>query len=313
LQTGDLDIAQFTAISLAIAEDEQTAPLLETLHGADPSFRAIPHSRKAEASAAYVNANGFRVEVLTENRGPERETPTRLPAIGTYAQPLRFLDFLIHEELPAVVLHDAGILVNVPSPARYALHKLIVAQRRRAGAAKIGKDLSQAEALIDALALRRPTDLRAAWSEGVGRGKKWQGLLTIGLGMIASTTRDRALHALGAARNILPDHDLRFADTPPRHDFDRDVVVFPGEAGRGRVLCAISREALEDHFGADGSTKEDRIDAFRRHRREIQEMARLIYLDRPVPADGAVLITSADVQPLRQLIRRAKTAGNKRN
>src|SRR6185437_5593030 len=55
LQTRDLDIAQFTAISIAIGEEEQTPPLLEVLQGADPSFRSIPHTRKAEATAAYVN------------------------------------------------------------------------------------------------------------------------------------------------------------------------------------------------------------------------------------------------------------------
>ncbi len=312
LQTGDLDIAQFTAISLAIAEDEQTPPLLEILQGADPTFRAIPHNRKAEATAAYVNASGFRIEVLTENRGPERETPARLPAIGTHAQPLRFLDFLIHEELPAVVLHDAGILVNVPSPARYAVHKLIIAQRRRTGVAKVGKDLKQAEALIDALALRRPTDLREAWSEAIGRGKTWRDLLMAGLAMIAPATRDQALHVFGATRNILPEHDLGFADAPPRYDFDRDVVVFSGEAGRERISCAISREALEDHFGADGSTKEERLEVFRHHRGEIQEMARRVYLDWPIPPDGAVLIKTADVPTLRQSIRRAKVASNRR-
>src|SRR6185437_6065464 len=187
----------------------------------------------------------------------------------------RFLDYLIHEEIPAAVLHDAGVLVNVPSPARYALHKLIVAQRRRSGVAKIDKDIRQAEALIDALASRRPTDLRETWSEGVGRGPKWRSLLTAGLGMIAPATRDQALHVFGAARNILPQHDLRFADAPPRYDLDRDVVVFHAEAGRERVLCAISRGALEDHFGADGLTKEERVAVFRRHRGEIQEMARL--------------------------------------
>ena len=63
--------------------------------------------------------------------------PASLPAIGTHAQPLRLLDFLIYEEFPAALLYDAGLLVNVPSPARYAIHELIVAQRHRTGAAKV--------------------------------------------------------------------------------------------------------------------------------------------------------------------------------
>jgi len=307
LQTQDLDIAQFTAISVAIGKDEQTPPLLEVLQKADSSFRSVPHTRKSDATAAYVNADGFRVEVLTESRGPERETPAALPAIGTHAQPLRFLDFLIRNEIRAAVLDDAGILVNVPSPERFALHKLIIAQRRRAASAKIDKDLEQAAALLGVLAARRPTDLREIWREAFDRGPKWQRLLASGLGMIAPKVRDQALHVFGATRNLIPGLDLRFADAPPRYDFDREAVVFPGEDGRERVLCAISRDALDDHFGADGQTKEKRVEIFRRHRNEIERIARQIYLNRPVPSDGAVLIKTADVSDLRRSTRGAES------
>ncbi len=96
LQTGDIDIAQFTTVSTAISKDERMPSLLEALQKAEPSFRAVPHL-KAGVAASYVNGSGFRVDVLTENRGPERDAPTRLPALGTHALPLRFLDFLIYE------------------------------------------------------------------------------------------------------------------------------------------------------------------------------------------------------------------------
>ncbi|MGH7105560.1 MAG: GSU2403 family nucleotidyltransferase fold protein, partial [Acetobacteraceae bacterium] len=212
--------------------------------------------------------------------------------------------------VPAVVLHDAGVLVNVPSPARYAVHKLIVAQRRKEGSAKVDKDLKQAEALIDALVVRRPHDLRDAWSEAAGRGPKWRELLTMGLSMIVPAVRDRALHALGATRSILPGHDLHFTDAPPHYNFSNETVMFEAQAARERVLCQISREGLEDHFGADGLTREGRLDVFRKYRREIEEMACEVYLHRPVPADRAVLITSAEVAQLRQRLkpRRARPA-----
>ena len=38
--------------------------------------------------------------------------------------------------------------------------------------------------------------------------------------------------------------------------------MFEAHAGRERVLCQISREALEDHFGADALTTEGRLDVF---------------------------------------------------
>jgi hypothetical protein len=302
LQTGDIDIAQFTAVSIAISEDEQIPSLLEVLQKAEPSFRAVPHLTPGVA-ASYVNGSGFRVDVLTENRGPERDAPTLLPALGTHAVPLRFLDFLMYEEIPAVALHDAGVLVNVPSPARYAVHKLIVAQRRKEGHAKIDKDLKQAEALIRALVVRRPHDLRDAWREAEGRGPKWRELMTTGLGMIAAVARDGALHVVGATRSILPDHDLHFMDAPPHHNFSRDTVIFEAQAGNERVLCQISREALDDHFGAGGLDREGRLNAFRKHRKEIEEMARVVYLYKPVPADGSVLITAATAAGLRQQLK----------
>ncbi len=299
VQTSDLDLAQFTAISLAISQDEQTPPLLEILRQADPTYRPIPRVNMPEAADAYMNSKGFRVEVLTENRGPEGDTPRLLPAIGTYAQPLRFLDFLIYEELPAAALYDAGILVNVPSPARYALHKLIIAQRRRKRGAKVEKDIKQADALLAVLARQRPADLKDAWTEANGRGDKWREFLIRGLQQVSLKTRDLALHVFGATRDILPGHELRFSDVPARYDPNRMAVMFEGEAEGDRVFCAISHEALADHFGVSGLGRNQHIEAFRRHRGEIQEMARQIYLHRPVPADGSVLITSADVPSLR--------------
>ena len=291
LQTADLDIAQFTSISVAIAQDEKTPPLLEILREADPTFRPIPHNRKAEASATYVNASGYRVEILTESRGPEAEAPAQLPAIGTYAQPLRFLDFLIYDEVPAAVLHADGVLVNVPAPARYAVHKLIVAQRRRL-IAKVDKDLQQSEALIGALALRKPGDLREAWREAVARGPTWRKLLISGLAKISRKVRDEALYVFGKSRSILPDVELRFEDPVPRYDPDTDRVLFDAFEGRERILCAISRDAMDDFaFHGFGGA---RPEVFRHNRSEIEELTRLIYLHRPVPADGSVLIKGAD-------------------
>jgi hypothetical protein len=101
----------------------------------------------------------------------------------------------------------------------------------------------------------------------------------------------------------LSGHDLRFVDAPPHYNFSHDTVMFEAQARHERVACQISREALDDHFGGDGLTKEGRLDIFRKHRKEIEEMARIVYLHRPVPADRAVLITTADVAGLRQQLK----------
>ena len=56
-----------------------------------------------------------------------------------------------------------GILVNVPQPARYAIHKLVISQRRAASMqVKVIKDLHQAASLLEILSLDRPGDVTPA-------------------------------------------------------------------------------------------------------------------------------------------------------
>ena len=48
---------------------------------------------------------------------------------------------------------------------------------------------------------------------------------------------------------MLDERTLIFPDPRPRRDFDRMSVVFDGRDGDKTVRCAISEEALGDHFG----------------------------------------------------------------
>lgn len=106
--------------------------------------------------------------------------PSLGPLVG--AQVLRFLDFLIHEPIRTVVLHDAGVPVIVPAPERYAVHKLIVATaRNKFYEDKAGKDIAQASSLIEAFAaVRRTADLGFAWMDAWDRGPKWRRRVGVG-------------------------------------------------------------------------------------------------------------------------------------
>jgi hypothetical protein len=102
-----------------------------------------------------------------------------MPALGgAAALPLRFLDYLIYQPIRAVLLHGAGVPVLVPSPERYAIHKLIVGSRRkeeRDGTAKSSKDRLQAKSIIEAMvANKQHTDLAAAFTEAWDRGDQWR-------------------------------------------------------------------------------------------------------------------------------------------
>ncbi len=129
--TGDADIAQDYAISREV--EDSLPPIVELLQHIDASFRPVPHRSGSGASSAFQNADGYRVEFLTSNRGSDDyvDQPANMPALGgASADPLRFLDFLIRDPVRTILLHRSGIPVVVPDPARYAVHKLIVASRR---------------------------------------------------------------------------------------------------------------------------------------------------------------------------------------
>lgn len=183
LQTGDVDIAQFKNVSVAI--DDRTPPVLDILKAVNKTFRAVPHTTDSRRVTTYQARGGLRVDFLTPNERPETDAPQALRAFQTDAQPLRFLDFLIHQPEPAILLHNAGIYVEVPSPERFAIHKLIVSRRRPGGTAKRDKDIQQSEALIKVLGQKRPHELASAWQEANARGPQWRKLLTEGANHLA--------------------------------------------------------------------------------------------------------------------------------
>lgn len=170
--TDDIDVAAFRSISVAL-DDRLDPALAEALKKIGP-FVARPGLHQ-EPTAWRDHQSGVLVELLAPNEGPDRDEPVELPALGAHARPLRFLDYLIHEPAQAVVLYRSGVLVNVPQPARYAIHKLIVATRRASSAgAKARKDIEQSAALIRVLADDRPDELEDAFAEACGRGPSWR-------------------------------------------------------------------------------------------------------------------------------------------
>lgn len=293
VQTGDLDIAQFKTVSVAVADS--TPPVIDVLKEVDKTFRPIPHLIDGRRVTSYTASGGMRVDFLTPNEGGETGEPQSLPALQTDAQPLRFLDYLIYEPEPAAIMHDAGIYVQVPAPARFAVHKLILSRRRREGEGKRGKDIKQAEALLRVLANARPHELKHAWDEARMRGPKWRQLLAEGLSDVPGYTRDLTLKTVGSLRSELPGIDLTFNNPPPRYDSQRDVVEFNGQALGQPVICAISREALDDHFGTDGLDKRGRTEAFLKNRTKIEGMARTKYLKSPIEEPGVVLLKTSDI------------------
>jgi hypothetical protein len=185
IQTGDADFAQFHSISAAVGDE--IPPILDVLRRVDPGFRAVPHQVDSRHSTQFV-CGSYKVEFLTPLTGSNdlAAGPSPMPALGgASAQPLRFLDFLIHEPVRSVMLHKAGVAVTLPAPERFAVHKLMISARRRddvTGRAKATKDGQQVVMLAKALKLcRRSEDLVSAYTEAWERGPSWREALQQGL------------------------------------------------------------------------------------------------------------------------------------
>ena len=91
------------------------------------------------------------------------------------------MDFLIADTIPVVASdRKNAVVANVPEPARFALHKLLVAESRPvAFRAKANKDRQQADALLSVCADQNPYQLEQlldklkaehpAWFKRIGR------------------------------------------------------------------------------------------------------------------------------------------------
>lgn len=173
-RTQDLDLAAvaMTASDASVRFDAPSA--LERL---ELGFLPVPALDPRHPSTSFkIRGEALRVDFLT----PGKEgRPVPLPRLGTAAQPLPFLDYLLENPERAAVVDGGGFLVLVPSPARFALHKALIARERPISQqAKAAKDLAQAAEVAVLLAEDRPGDLTLAFDALKERG--WEKRFRIG-------------------------------------------------------------------------------------------------------------------------------------
>jgi hypothetical protein len=192
-QTQDIDFAhagKSIALALAPSLEVQTHEAIASL---DMGFLPII-GLAGKGGATYLNPRepDFRLDFLTTlHRGGGK--PYEHPQLNVTLQPLKFMEFSLEQVQQAAILAKAGaLLVNVPHPARFALHKLLVAGER-AGTfqAKASKDLRQAGALLEVLREMRAWEVEEAWQDLLGRGPGWIARVSRSLVML-----DRLLPAL---------------------------------------------------------------------------------------------------------------------
>ncbi|MCH7982134.1 MAG: hypothetical protein IID59_11600 [Proteobacteria bacterium] len=201
LATQDIDIAADSKYRLALPRTKQVINLGQVILDSGMGFFQVPALNRKQASTSFkIRGRDFIVDVVTPMRGRETSRPVRLAAFDTFAQPLRHLDYLLDDIQPAILLHGHGIMINVPAPGRFAIHKCILSQKRPAAdAAKSRKDLLQAEQVFQVLLEIRPGDIALAFDAAKARGEKFVDDFLIGLGLIGEEIQEAVRSKIEAA------------------------------------------------------------------------------------------------------------------
>lgn len=191
LRTLDVDVAAARVLSVAVSETPESLP--SALDRLAMGFLPVPPLDPRNPSTSFkVRGQGLRVDLLTP-AGRTGGKPVQITRFGAAAQPLRFLDYLIERTTRAAVIDAGGTLVNVPDPARFALHKLLVLNERPVTEhAKRSKDLMQAAQVLEVLQTQRPADLDTAIVALAERGPGWVKRLRAGLAALANDQGDLA-------------------------------------------------------------------------------------------------------------------------
>lgn len=186
--TEDVDVASFERLSVAL-EDVVEPPLVQTVEalGLTPVPTIAGPSQHGKSTRWRASAGGLTLDLLTPSFEAEQQ-PKRLGALGVWAQGLHDLNFLIRDPVPAVVLYRSGVLVQVPRPEAFAVHKLIVSERRYGtSATKARKDREQATRLIAVLSEDRPDELLTAYQSALNEGPRWEEALGFALKRMPET------------------------------------------------------------------------------------------------------------------------------
>jgi hypothetical protein len=195
--TQDIDIAADNHYPLALRRSRSPIQLGQLILDSGMGFVEVPALNRKQPSTSFkIRGRELIVDVLAPMRGRETSRPVHLEDIGTYASPLRDLDYLLEDIQPAVLLYKHGIMVNVPAPGRFAIHKCVISQKRPAAlATKALKDRSQAEQIFRVLLEDRPSDIALAYEAAKVQGEAFIKSFETGLELLDRDLAD----AVGAA------------------------------------------------------------------------------------------------------------------
>ncbi len=169
--TLDLDFAHAGRnVSLALPEN-LTIDAPAAIESLQMGF--VPNSSKT--SFKKSDEPDFDLDFLT-SRGRAQDAPIHIARLGLTMQPLRFMELSLEDPMRCTLLAKSGpIVVNLPRPQRYAIHKLLVyGERLQNQRTKANKDVIQAAALIDYLLTHDSMEIGTLWIDVNARGPGWR-------------------------------------------------------------------------------------------------------------------------------------------
>ena len=157
--TEDVDIARREQLALS-----GLPPFIDMLRETGLEFFPVPALQRRAPSTSFAERGASRLRVDLLVPSPDGDYPiVPVPELGAHAKGLPYLAYLLvaSQQIPVLSPHGV-VMVRVPAPERFAVHKLIVSQLRSTASAKPEKDLRQAATLVEALADRFPDAVKEA-------------------------------------------------------------------------------------------------------------------------------------------------------
>jgi hypothetical protein len=176
-QTADVDFAHTGRnISIALPSTVRATPHSALMAMEEGFLPLVQYRGAAGASYRHRDEPEFQIDFLTPKTGRSDE-PIMVDSLDVALQPLRFMEFSLEGVQQATLFDPAGraVVVTLPAPQRYAIHKLLViGERSGAFKAKAAKDVAQAASLIEFFRDTDPEAVREAWEDALGRGPGWR-------------------------------------------------------------------------------------------------------------------------------------------
>lgn len=176
-QTSDVDLAHAGRnISIALPATVVAQPHAALTSMEDGFLPMVQYRGTAGASYRHPTEPDFQIDFLT-TKVSDDDAPITIAHLDVALQPLRFMEFSLQDVQQATLFDPTGrcVVVNLPAPQRYAVHKLLITgERSGAFKAKVAKDVLQAASLIEYLLATDPEALQEAWSDALTRGPGWK-------------------------------------------------------------------------------------------------------------------------------------------